>query len=223
MRIKKSEFINIIQNLETFSSPKLIYEQYITDAVATADIFFHMAFTRQDIEGNIIVDLGCGTGNLTIAAVLLGSERVIAVDIDKNSLKVLSTNLKNLELETHVQAINIDLEKQDLHPIILKIKENEGLSKNKVVVISNPPFGVQKRGADIVFLTQALKFADVIYSIHLSSEKNREFLSKKIAKMGGIITERSSLFLMLKNTYKHHKLLQKKIKTDVYRIIPKEY
>ena len=59
--LKKSELINIIQDMDTFTHPKVAYEQYVTDAIATADLLFHIAFEQQDLIGNIVIDLGCGT------------------------------------------------------------------------------------------------------------------------------------------------------------------
>ena len=35
-----------------------------------------------DIEGKTILDLGCGTGMLTAAAVMKGAELVVGVDVD---------------------------------------------------------------------------------------------------------------------------------------------
>ena len=89
----------------------------------------------------------------------------------------------------------------------------------KIIIVSNPPFGVHNRGVDTKFLEKALKIADIIYSIHLASPKNRSYLKEKIPKMGGIITHQANLALLLKHTYKHHTHKQKLIQTDVYRII----
>lgn len=47
-------------------------------------------------EGDRILDLGCGSGILSIGAVLLGAESACAVDIDENSVKIAGENaLKN--------------------------------------------------------------------------------------------------------------------------------
>ncbi len=43
-------------------------------------------------EGDTLLDLGCGSGILSIAAVLLGAESVKAVDIDENSVKIAREN-----------------------------------------------------------------------------------------------------------------------------------
>ncbi len=217
--MKKSEFINYIQGLKSFQDPKIDLEQYQTDAIATADLFFHIAFELNDLSDNLIVDLGAGTGNFTVAAILLGCPKVISVDLDSNALKILKENILELEIDDKIHIIKADLREKDITNEIIDFK-NENFNKNsKIVVVSNPPFGVHNKGADIVFLSQAFKFADIIYSIHNSDEKTREYLAKKIEKFGGIVSERATLYLMLKKTYKFHSKKVKRIKTDVYRIL----
>jgi predicted RNA methylase len=39
--------------------------------------------------------------------------------------------------------------------------------------------------------------------------------------MGWMITERATLYLILKHTYAFHSKAQKKIETDVYRLVKK--
>ena len=222
--MKKSELINIIQGLKVFTNPKLKYEQYITDAISTADLLFHLAFTKGDLQNNIIVDLGCGSGNLTIAAAILGAKKVISVDIDPEAIEILKENLDTYDLQANVQIIQADLQNTSIYSQIQAIKREISLKQpiSKVVVISNPPFGVKNKGVDVAFLKQALQFADVIYSIHLANAKTQAYLEEKIPKLGGFVVERSTLYLTLKHTYKHHNKAQKKVQTDVYRIIPKQ-
>lgn len=45
-----------------------------------------------DLKNKKILDLGCGSGILSIAAMLLGSESAIAVDIEENAMKTASEN-----------------------------------------------------------------------------------------------------------------------------------
>ncbi len=48
------------------------------------------------LEGERVLDIGCGSGILSIAAVLLGADSACAVDIDLNSTKIAAENaLKN--------------------------------------------------------------------------------------------------------------------------------
>ena len=214
--------IDIIQGLTPFQAPKLHYEQYITDAIATADLLYHIAFEQQDLVGNCIVDLGCGTGNLTIAAALLGADHILAADIDNQVLQICEKNVQSLDLQDQVQTFHGDITHASFLAKVQEFHEKHFEPGTPIVVISNPPFGVHQKGADTLFLSQALKFADVVYSIHLATEKTRQFLARKIPQLGGVVIQRSTLSLMLQHTYDHQKKTRKKIQTDVYRIVRKQ-
>ncbi|MCR5480058.1 MAG: 50S ribosomal protein L11 methyltransferase [Ruminococcus sp.] len=43
-------------------------------------------------QGDSLLDLGCGSGILSIAAILLGAQKATAVDIDENSVKIATEN-----------------------------------------------------------------------------------------------------------------------------------
>jgi len=53
----------------------------------------------QALDGQLVVDYGCGSGILGIAALLLGAERVVAVDIDPQALIATRDNLERNRLE----------------------------------------------------------------------------------------------------------------------------
>ncbi len=44
------------------------------------------------VQGDRLLDLGCGSGILSIAAMLLGAESACAVDIDENSVRIAAEN-----------------------------------------------------------------------------------------------------------------------------------
>ena len=44
-------------------------------------------------KGDSLIDIGCGSGILSIAAAHLGAEKVIAVDLDKLAVKVSKENV----------------------------------------------------------------------------------------------------------------------------------
>lgn len=56
---------------------------------------------RQALEGCHVVDYGCGSGILGIAALLLGAEKVTAVDNDPQALVATRDNLERNALEDH--------------------------------------------------------------------------------------------------------------------------
>lgn len=51
-------------------------------------------------QGERLLDLGCGSGILSIAAVLLGAESATAVDIDENSVKIAAENARKNNIPT---------------------------------------------------------------------------------------------------------------------------
>jgi predicted RNA methylase len=204
--------------LHGFQKAKQNLEQYPTDAVATADLLFHIVFEQRDIESNIVVDLGCGPGNLGIAAALLSQCHVIAVDMDPDTLQILQENLKELEIQDRFTILNADLRDNDTTTKILQVL-SKFQNSGKIVCISNPPFGVHQKGIDVRFLEVALSFADILYSVHLAGPKNEQFLEQKISQMGGIITHRSRLNLMVKESLAHHRRHIKPVETIVYRIM----
>jgi ribosomal protein L11 methyltransferase len=53
-----------------------------------------------DLTGKTVIDYGCGSGILAVAAILLGAKEVHAVDIDPQALTATSDNA----LKNHVQA-----------------------------------------------------------------------------------------------------------------------
>lgn len=53
-------------------------------------------------EGDRVLDLGCGSGILSIAALLLGAKSCTAVDIDENSVKIAKENAEKNNIKADV-------------------------------------------------------------------------------------------------------------------------
>lgn len=68
--------------------PHLFY--YLAHLIYTADSTFN------DIKRKYVADLGCGCGMLSIAAALMGAEKVYSIDIDEDALKICRRNLIDL-------------------------------------------------------------------------------------------------------------------------------
>ena len=222
--LKKRELINIIQDLSSFSSPKLKWEQYSTDAVATADLFYYITFEQQELQDRIMIDFGCGPGHLTVAGLLLGARHVLGIDIDSEALQLYEQNLARLNLRNRVSILQADLTLTTNHSRIidaLNSIQKHNLGSPQIIGVSNPPFGVHNKGVDVKFVQQAIQVVDVLYSIHLQSDKIRRFLQRKIPQIGGSISNIGSLSMFLPHSYQHHQKKRKRILTDVYRIIPK--
>ena len=59
---------------------------------------------QADIKGKYVIDYGCGSGILAIAAALLGAKKVIAVDTDPQALESTQANAQRngVEIETYL-------------------------------------------------------------------------------------------------------------------------
>lgn len=59
---------------------------------------------QAEIKGRYVIDYGCGSGILAIAAALLGAEKVIAVDTDPQALEATRDNAERngVEIETYL-------------------------------------------------------------------------------------------------------------------------
>ncbi|HSW11602.1 MAG TPA: 50S ribosomal protein L11 methyltransferase [Solimonas sp.] len=61
--------------------------------------------TTQDLKGKTVLDFGCGSGILAIAALLLGAEKAICVDIDPQALLATRDNARQNGVESRVRTL----------------------------------------------------------------------------------------------------------------------
>lgn len=152
-------------------------------SVLAARMIYTAQTQYEDIENHSLIDLGIGTGMLSIASCLLGAEHIFGFDCDPDALQLCQTNIKEFELDSQ-----IDLIQTDLRRIRLPIDSNRILADT---IIMNPPFGTKPfstskeeqeefctTGIDMHFLQHARNLArHSIYSLHKTS--TREHISKK--------------------------------------------
>lgn len=215
MVINKKELIFQIERTETFTDPKIQLEQYTIDATSAVDIIYCAGFEFNDINQKLIVDLGAGTGRLSIASSFFNPIYILSVDIDFNTLYILQKNVKKLNLERKIFPICADVKHFDISKIVL-------LRNLKITTIMNPPFGVQKKTADRKFLECAFLFSDVIYSVHLANKKVHNFISNFVRKNNWLIDYVFPFDMLLEKSFQFHKYKTKQIKVNVYRFIKKE-
>ena len=230
--MKKKELISIIQSLNEFRDPKIELEQYTTDAVTTVDFIYFIGIDNQDIVGNIIIDLGAGTGRLGLTALIFGASGLVAIEKDEEALYILRENAKKLGIIEKVLIIKDDIEalitkSRNLNSKIDEYNNqiNDFQNRNNIksqdcrkICIMNPPFGVHKRNADRSFLRLGMLLSEAIYSIHLSGIKNREFIKRFVKKYRWKAEISYSQKIIIKNSYDFHKKRQREILADVYRI-----
>lgn len=74
---------------------------------------------KAPVEGAVVLDLGCGTGIVAIAAAELGARRVIAVDPDGDAIKATRRNIALNGVAERVECIHGEL--SDLGPTAVDI------------------------------------------------------------------------------------------------------
>jgi len=200
--LRKKHLAILLSQIEPIPHPKLKWESYTLDAESAANIVYTAAWIYNDIRGKKVIDLGCGSGILAIAASLFGAEWVVGVDIDKDSIMVAIKNANKLN-------VNVDFIVGDINCICGQFD----------TTLMNPPFGSWHRGADIKFLRKALEISNVIYSLHKGSHSVREFLERNIPRLGGTITDIQSMEIIITRTYSFHRKRHYTVKVDLYRII----
>ena len=158
--MKQKNLEILLEGLKGFESPKPDKEQYSTPATVAAELL-HFAFMRGDLV-DTVYDLGCGGGILAIGAKLLGAEKVIGFDDDKEVLEIARANAERLGADVEFECSRI---------------ENIGVKAHTFLM--NPPFGAQVKGSDRPFLRKALEVSSVVYSIHNAG--SLEFIKKFIS------------------------------------------
>jgi predicted RNA methylase len=200
MKQKKLEII-LQQRVKPFAKPKIQLEQYHTPPHICAAVV-HCMYEQGDVEDLSVVDLGCGTGMLGIACCLMGAERVVGVDVDKDALATLQENLAEFDEDDEVQMEFVN-------------QNVEEYTEQCDVVVMNPPFGTRDKGADMRFLVAASKIGKVVYSMHKSTtRKHVEKTGKACGMVGKPIAE---LRYNLDKTHDFHKKGSVDIRVDLWR------
>lgn len=198
-----NEFYEEIDNLE-FIDPTTKYEQYIS----TSHILKALHGKIQHyIENKGIIDLGCGTGVLSLFCSLIGAKSVLGIDIDQDNI------IQGYEFARKHQLTNINWL---VAPIEFLNFNRLYESKRFSTIITNPPFGVWRRGIDIRFVKIGMKVAENLISFHKQHSKTRSLLDR-IAKESGfscniVLSEQ----LVLENTMKFHKSEEYPVDIDIY-------
>jgi len=198
-----------LESMKRLEEYDVSLEQYPTPAPIVASVLYAAQMEHRDITDRTVCDLGCGDGIFAIGAALLGASKVIGIDVQSKALKASQMNSRLLGIEDTVDWVLGDVTSFQL---CCRID----------TVVSNPPFGVKNRGADLKFLKTAISIADVIYSMHLAGDKNREFLSKEIENLGAIVTQLETFQFPIGRLFEYHKKSKHLVDVDLYRICVKE-
>ncbi|MEM0015230.1 MAG: METTL5 family protein [Zestosphaera sp.] len=166
----KKELEILLSKVPDFRNPKEGLEQYVTPADIAAELAWD-AFMRDDLEGRVVHDMGCGTGRLALAASMLNAKYVVCSDVDLDALEIAREVLTTMS--------------STLHDVVLAdLREAPPFRASDCVVMMNPPFGVKSRKADTDFLTASLKVCGTTYSLHKLSEGLKDALKRLSTTLG---------------------------------------
>lgn len=188
-----------------FEDPTVSLEQYRTPPELAATLV-HTADLHEDIADRTVLDLGCGTGMLALAAALRGPTRVVGLDIDPAPLATARENEHKVASTTDVGWVRGDATRVPLAP------------HDPTTVVMNPPFGAQSDNehADRDFLGTAADIADVSYSIH--NEGSAAFVEAFAADNGGEVTHAFEAAFDLPHQFEHHTEATQTVDAEVFRI-----
>ncbi|MCE4609671.1 MAG: METTL5 family protein [Desulfurococcales archaeon] len=174
-KVKSKNELSIILEKEVpeIPEPSFKLEQYTTPGDLASLIAWDLQYRVNLVDARIL-DLGAGTCRLSTAVALLGASYVIVAEYDPKLLEICREALSRLGLIDRVQLVRA------------WIRKDLGLFKAIDVVISNPPFGIARRGADREFLEYSFNIGPRILYFILKSG-NLEF-HKRIAENHGYST-----------------------------------
>jgi len=192
-----------------FDDPRVDLEQYRTPPELAAHLI-HRADLEGDIDGHTVIDLGCGTGMLALAAALRGPATVVGVDLDPAPLGTARTNQRRVGSTSSVSWVRGDATRVPLCP--------DPATGGGTTVVMNPPFGAQSGNehADRAFLQTASEIADVSYSIH--NADSADFVEAFAGDNGGEVTHAFRAEFELPRSFDFHEADSRTLDVEVFRI-----
>jgi putative methylase len=167
--IRKLDLELFLSEIESHPSPKASLEQYTVSEAIAATMLYIAAYTNDDIIGKKVLDLGCGTGRLALAASYLGAQCIVGVDIDKIAIRTASENSEKANLKTNVQWVVGDI---------------NAITGSFDTVLQNPPF-----------LEKALEVGNVVYSLHNHPHTDKQLIRRLKANPGSLVQVAPSPFI----------------------------
>lgn len=208
--MNKKQLEIILSQLKGPLLPKPSLEQYTITGNLASEIL-NLAYLHGDIKGKSVFDFGTGSGRLAIGAAMFDAKIAVGIDIDKAVIKVAKENLKN-----HEEYVSKKL------PVYFAICDIENWFAKADTIIQNPPFGIQTRHADRLFLEAVLRCGKRIYTLHKNGyKKTREFITKFVEDRGGKIEQIIKFKFRLPHIFKFHKKPKVSYSVDLY-VIGKE-
>jgi len=178
--VRKLDLEMFLNQVKPHPSPKPSLEQYTVPTDVAATMLYIAAYTYGDVIGKSVLDLGCGTGRLALGAAFLGASQVVGVDVDRAAVEVALENSVRTGFADKVSWVVADID-----------AVQEGFD----TVVQNPPYGVQKRGADRKFLEKALEVGRVVYSLHKNPSRDKRLIKQLKASGTNVVPVSVAPFL----------------------------
>ena len=191
-----------LESVTDFAEPSVDLEQYLTPPDVAAHVL-HFASLQGDLTDRLVVDLGTGTGMFAIGASQFAPERVVGLDVDAEALTLARANERRVGGETQIDWVRGDAGRPPLEI-------------DSATVLSNPPFGAQRRHADRPFLESARALAAVSYTIH--NEGSQSFVESFAADHGGAVTHAFRATFDLEHRFAFHAEASRELEAEVFRI-----
>lgn len=219
--IRKLDLELFLSKIAPQPSPQAHLEQYTISESIASTMLYIAAYTNNDIIGKTVLDLGCGTGRLTLGASYLGAKSVVGVDVDKLAIKTAVENSFKNSLAENVQWII-----GDISAIVGRFD----------TVLQNPPFGVQTPEADRAFLAKALEVGNSVYSFHNHPQTDKQlikqlkassgflqispspFLERFVAQHNGVVKAVYAMLMTIPRMFDFHTKLKHDFVVDLYVI-----
>ena len=201
--VRRRDLERAISRIEPHPAPKAYLEQYTIPSDAAAEILFTAAYVYDDIIDKTVIDLGCGTGRLATGAALLGAKEAFGVDVDPLAVKFARRNAEISSVKALTQWITADI---------------DSVCGSFDTVVQNPPFGVQRRGADRKFIETSLRLGRRIYSLHKAGKDNRAFIKRFIEKRGGTVMSIFTFDMKIPRLFDFHTERAHTVNVDLYRM-----
>lgn len=202
--MKLNELERVLAGLGSAGSPSPALEQYPTPAKIAASIVFDAAM-RGDVAGRSIADLGCGAGIFAIASVLMGCESAEGFDSDPAAVAAAEENARLSlpgSMRDRVHFVNADI---------------GHVGGRYDTVFQNPPFGAQRRNADVPFIRKALEIGNSIYTMHPAVA--REFVERKVEQFGGTVEFEKSFTYEMPWMFAFHTRKVRKFELILFKVV----
>lgn len=204
--MKKVQLERLLQGLDAVPTSRPEEEQVPTPAGIAAELGY-LGAAKGDLAAARVLDLGCGNGILAIAAKLLGARHVVGVDRDATAVEVARRNGRRV-------GADVEWRREDVASV-------DGPFDT---VVTNPPFGAQRRHADRPFIDKALQVGRVAYSFH--NGLTESYVRNRIQARGGRVTDRILYDFPIPRSYAFHRDEIRRIpvvllRTEVVGITPR--